>query len=53
MVEIDNVKRKNLPKNVPISLRTDKETSKWMKDNKISPQLVFDEAIEELKEKNK
>jgi len=35
-------------KEIHISLRTDKSTSKWLRENRISPQSVFDKAIEEL-----
>lgn len=35
-------------KEIQISLRTDKGTSKWLRENRISPQSVFDKAIEEL-----
>ena len=36
-------------KNVRINLNTTKEISKWLTEKNISPQAVFDLAIEELK----
>ena len=51
-MELKDVLRKERPKGERktkrLNLRTDKEASKWMKDNNVSPQLVFDEAINEL-----
>jgi hypothetical protein len=45
--EVQNGKRKD----VIMTIRTTRENSKWMKDNKISPSLLFDKALEELKER--
>ena len=45
--EVQNNKRKE----VIMTIRTTKENSKWMADNKISPSLLFDKALEELKQK--
>ena len=36
-------------KSVPISIRTTKENSEFMKNNDISPNAVFEKALEELK----
>lgn len=41
----------NQKKVIKMTIRTTPLISKWMKENQISPQLVFDEAISELKEK--
>ncbi len=35
-------------KTVPISIRTYPKYSKWMKDNNVSPNSVFNEAMKEL-----
>ena len=35
-------------KSVRLQLRTTPKISKWMKDRKVSPTLVFDNAIKEL-----
>ena len=35
-------------KDVRINLGTTKKISKWMKDNSVSPQRVFDETLKEL-----
>lgn len=37
-------------KSVSISIRTYPAYSKWMKENKISPNSVFNKALEELME---
>ncbi len=47
-MDIKDVKKKERPKPIRINLRTDKETAKWMHDNDVSPQLVFDKAVNEL-----
>ena len=36
-------------KNIQISLRISKEVSRYLNENKISPQKVFDLAVDELK----
>ncbi|KKK82998.1 hypothetical protein LCGC14_2797780 [marine sediment metagenome] len=38
-------------KSVPISIRTYPKYSKWMKDNNVSPNAVFNEAMKELVDK--
>lgn len=48
-MDMKNVKRKEQPKNVRLNLKTTEEISEWMKKENISPQLIFDEAIKELK----
>ena len=37
-------------KSVSISIRTYPKYSKWMKDNEVSPNAVFNEAMKELVE---
>lgn len=49
-MELEKVKRKKVirEKAVSVSIKVSKEVSDWMKDNTISPTLVFTEAIVEL-----
>lgn len=49
----EEVQRKET-KSVKISIRTYPKYSKWMKENNVSPNAVFDKVLEELmaKEKN-
>lgn len=47
-MNLKKVQKKERPKTKRLYLRIDEEASKFMKDNNISPQLVFDEAINEL-----
>lgn len=51
-MEIEDVKQTFERKGVRMSIRTTETVSKFMKDNKISPQLVFDKSVEELMEKS-
>ncbi len=37
-------------KTVPISIRTTEENSKFMKKENLSPNAIFEKALEELKE---
>ncbi len=46
-MKIQEVKKRE-PKSVQISIRTTEEFSKFMRDNKISPNAVFHKAMEEL-----
>lgn len=46
-MKIQEVKRKE-PKSVQISIRTTEEFSKFMRDNRISPNAVFQKSMEEL-----
>ena len=46
-MEIEKVQKREI-KSVNISVRTTKTLSKFMKDNNISPNKVFDEAVKEL-----
>ncbi len=52
-MKIKEVKKKEQPKSVRLNLKTTKEISKWMKKENISPQLIFDKAVEELKQEKK
>ncbi len=49
-MEIKNI-QKNEIKKVVISVRTYPSNSKWMKENKVSPTKLFNEALKELMEK--
>ena len=51
MVKIEEVKR-DRKKNVIMSIRTTEEISKWMKENDVSPSLVFHRAVEEMMVEN-
>ena len=50
-MDIQNVQKnyKEDLKSKVISIRTTKGVSEWMKENKISPTKVFNEAIKELR----
>ena len=48
-MEKQNIQRK--AKNCVISVRTTSDNSKWLAKNNISPTLLFNEAIKELREK--
>jgi len=53
-MEINKVKKKKKkPKKVMISLLISPEVSKWMSKKNVSPTLLFNEAVEELMEKEK
>ncbi len=49
-ISIEELKRpsKTANKTVPINLKITKEVSTWLKDNGISPTLLFDRTVEEL-----
>ncbi len=49
-MEIKDVQSKERKK-IPIALRIKKSQSTWMKDNNVSPQALFDKALEELMKK--
>ena len=51
-MELADIK-KGERKDVILTVRTTKENSKWMKDNNISPTLMFNEAIRDLKKSMK
>ena len=48
-MKIQDVQRKER-KEVTMSIRINKEDSKWMKDKKVSPSKIFHEALKELRE---
>ena len=48
-MKIEDVQRKK--KNIVMAIRLTQEDSLFMKEHKISPTLVFENAIEELKKK--
>jgi hypothetical protein len=57
-MKIEDIKKPDEKKTVRLNLVTYPSISKWMKDNKISPNALFDKAVKELieqteQEKNK
>ncbi len=46
-MKIQDVKRRE-PKSVQVSIRTTQEFSKFMRENNISPNAVFHEAVKKL-----
>ena len=46
-MDIQNIQRKE-KKVIRINLKTTKKVSSWLKENNVSPQLLFDEAVKEL-----
>ncbi len=52
-MELKDVKRKDLPKTKRLNLRATEKVSIWMSKENVSPQLIFDKAIEELMKKKK
>ena len=51
-MELKDLQRKER-KTIPLALRIKKSQSKWMKEKNISPQALFDKALEELMKKAK
>ena len=51
-MEIQKIQKKD-NRDVVITVRVTKEDSEWMKEKNISPTLLFNEAVKELKEKFK
>ena len=49
-MKLEEVQNNN-KKDVIMTIRTTRENSKWMKERGVSPSLLFDKALEELKEK--
>jgi len=48
-MKIKDVKKNSKErKSIPISIRTYPRYSKWMKENDVSPNAVFNKAVEEL-----
>jgi len=52
-MEIEDVKRpsKKVAKTVNINLKVTPQVSKWLKDNGVSPTLLFDKTVKEMMEK--
>ena len=48
----EDIQRKERKK-IPLALRIKKSRSVWMKKNNVSPQALFDKALEELMEEEK
>ncbi len=51
-MEIKDIQRKER-KRIPLALRIKKSQAVWMKKNNVSPQALFDRALEELMKKRK
>jgi hypothetical protein len=51
-MEIKDLQRKER-KNIPLALRIKKSQSMWMKEKNVSPQALFDGALEEQMKKAK
>ena len=49
-MKLEEVQNNN-KKDVIMTIRTTRENSKWMKEHGVSPSLLFDKALEELKER--
>ncbi len=48
-MKIKEVQKRNTErKTIPISIRTYPSYSKWMRENNVSPNAVFDKALKEL-----
>jgi len=52
-MELKEIQHNTEKKEIGMSIRCSKSNSKWMKENKVSPQKLFDKALEEIKEKSK
>ena len=52
MVSVKEVQRKER-KEIIMTIRTTKENAHWMNTNKVSPSILFDKALKELKENTK
>ena len=52
-MKIEQVKKPKKTKGKIMSIRVSEDASKWMKKNDISPQKVFNIALEELIKENK
>ena len=50
-MEIENIKKQEIRSKV-ITVRTYPSYSEWIKENKISPSKVFNEAVKELRARN-
>lgn len=48
-MRLTDVQRNDL-KDVVVTVRTTQENFNWLKKNKISPSLLFDESIKELRQ---
>jgi len=50
-MELKDITQKFERKNIRMTIRTTESNSEYMKKKKISPQLLFDVALEEFKKK--
>lgn len=51
-MEIKDIQRRE-ERPVPLSIRTTRDASEWMRKHKASPTAIFNKAVEELMKKNK
>ena len=51
-MEIKDIRTKER-KRIKLAIRIKKSQSVWMKENNVSPQALFDKALEELMKKSK
>jgi hypothetical protein len=52
-MKLEDVQRNPEKKIVRVNIRATLENSEWIKENNISPQLLFDKALESIKEQVK
>lgn len=52
-MELKDITKKFERKNIGMTIRITKSNRKYMKENNISPQLLFDMALKEFMEKSK
>jgi len=52
-MKLKQVQRKEELKSIRLNLKTTSRASKWMKENNVSPQMIFDLAVVDLMEANK
>ena len=52
-MELSDIQKKQENKDIILTVRTTKEDKEWMDKNNISPSLLFDKAIKDIKNKLK
>jgi len=52
-MEIHELQKAEELRSVVLTVRTYPSSSKWMRDNKVSPSKLFNKALEELMKKEK
>jgi predicted nucleic acid-binding Zn ribbon protein len=53
MVELAKIQKPETIKDIVLTVRTTKQDKEWLDKNNISPSLLFEEAIKDIKEKLK